>query len=161
MFRNEYTLNRKLIKEYVFAILCKDIIIIGTIISLLLIIVFALNSKLYMGLICMCFIVFFIAFTPSLMIKNLEDNSKRLNNGKIEKTIVDFNKNIVMNEGKVHLEFEYSQVKKIKQTKNFIVLLIGPKSAILVYKNGFTNGTTSDFINFINEKIKKNPSCEG
>ena len=78
------------------------------------------------------------------MIYNIENTSKRINNGKIEKTSVEFDNNIKMNEGKVHLEFEYSQVSKIVQTSNFIVLKLGKQSAILVYKNRFTEGSEFD-----------------
>lgn len=153
MFKNEYTLNKKLITEYVYGILCKDIIIAGAILELFAFGLFLLDTTSYTRLIACCFTLFFMAFCPIFMIKNLEDNSKRLNNGKIEKTIVEFNDNIVMNEGKVHLEFEYSQIKKIKKTKNFIVLMISNKSAILVLKDGFINGKEDDFLKFINGKI--------
>lgn len=153
MYKNEYTLNKKLITEYVFDILCKDIIVCGAILSVFAFGMFLLDTSSYVGLI-VCFIsLLFMAFCPIFMIKNLEENSKRLNNGKIEKTIVEFNDNIIMNEGKVHLEFEYSQIKKIKKTKNFIVLMISNKSAILVYKDGFIEGNIENFYNFINEKV--------
>ena len=58
-----------------------------------------------------------------------------------------------MDEGKVHLEFEYSQIQKIAQTENFIVLKLGEQTAILVYKNGFISGNKNDFIECINSKI--------
>lgn len=152
MFKNEYILNRKLITEYVLNILCRNIIIVGIIILIFGLVLFLTNTISFMGLYGEIFIAFCLIFAPIIMIKNLEDNSKRLNNGKIEKTIVEFNDNIVMNEGKVHLEFEYNQIKKIKQTKHFIVLMISNKSAILVLKNGFVNGNKDEFIEFINKK---------
>ena len=97
MFKNEYTMNRKLIVEYVFKIFGTKTIIRG-------IFIFILGLLMYL---------------------------------------------------KVHLEFEYSQVSKIVQTQNFIVLKLGKQSAILVYKNGFTEGSENEFIKFIEEKIKK------
>ena len=93
--------------------------------------------------------------TPILTVKQLEETEKRLNNGIIEKTNVKFSNNIVMDEGKVHLEFEYNQIIKILQTKNFIVLKTSEQSAILVLKNGFLKGNENDFIKFIEEKISK------
>ena len=59
-----------------------------------------------------------------------------------------------INEGKVHLEFEYNQITKILQTKNFIVLKTSEQSAILVLKDGFLKGTENEFLKFIEEKIK-------
>lgn len=63
-----------------------------------------------------------------------------------------------MNEGKIHLEFDYKQIKKIVNTKNFIILKINNKSAILVLKNGFVKGNKKDFIEFIENKINNNNS---
>ena len=63
-----------------------------------------------------------------------------------------------MNEGKIHLEFDYKQIKKVVNTKNFIILKINNKSAILVLKNGFVKGNKKDFIEFIENKINNNNS---
>ena len=153
MFKNEYTMDDKLITEYVFDILCKNIIIVGALLALFSFIIFLLDTTSYIGLAVCLFSLFFMAFCPIIMIKNIKDSSKRLNNGKIEKTEVEFSNNIILNEGKVRLEFEYSQIKKIKQTKNFIVLMISNNSAILVLKDGFINGNKDDFLSFIRNKF--------
>ena len=108
----------------------------------------------YVMLTCAIICLFTAIISPIIMIYNIENTSKRINNGKIEKTSVEFDNNIKMNEGKVHLEFEYSQVSKIVQTPNFIVLKLGKQSAILVCKNGFTEGSENEFMKFIEEKIK-------
>ena len=54
---------------------------------------------------------------------------------------------------KIHLKLDYKQIKKIVNTKNFIILKINNKSAILVLKNGFVKGNKKDFIEFIENKI--------
>ena len=145
MFKNEYTMNRKLIVEYVFKIFGTKTIIRGIFIFILGLLMYLIEGDS----------LFTAVISPIIMIYNIENTSKRINNGKIEKTSVEFDNNIKMNEGKVHLEFEYSQVSKIVQTQNFIVLKLGKQSAILVYKNGFTEGSENEFIKFIEEKIKK------
>ena len=155
MFKNEYTLNKNLITEYVYNIVCKKMIIYGIILIIFSLIMFFLGIESKLQLICICFVLVCIGFVPIIMIKNIERNSKNINNGKIEKTIIDINKNIIMNEGKVHIEFEYTQITKILQTKNFIVLCIGKQNAILLLKDGFVKENKADFLNFINEKIKK------
>ncbi len=58
-----------------------------------------------------------------------------------------------MKEGKVHLEFEYSQIKQIIETKNFIVLKTSNQTVILVLKTGFTVSKKGSFLEFINRKI--------
>ena len=87
------------------------------------------------------------------MVNQIIETGKRLNSGKIEKTNVIFLNNIVMKEGKVHLEFGYNQIKKIVEIKNFIVLMITDESRVLVFKDGFLKGNKDDFLLFINSKI--------
>lgn len=156
LFENEYLMERKYYKEYVLNVLCKKIIITG-----LLVMIFGLIFTAFVGLedakiVLTAAIIAGIAsiLTPVVTIKQLEDTEKRLNNGKIEKTKVIFSDNIVMDEGKVHLEFEYNQITKIIEIKSFIVLRLSENSAILVLKDGFVKGTQEEFSKFINEKIK-------
>ncbi|MBQ8871910.1 MAG: YcxB family protein [Clostridia bacterium] len=156
LFENEYLMERKYYKEYVLNVLCKKIIITG-----LLVMIFGLIFTVFVGLedakiVLTAAIIAGIAsiLTPVVTIKQLEDTEKRLNNGKIEKIKVIFSDNIVMDEGKVHLEFEYNQITKIVETKSFIVLRLSENSAILVLKDGFVKGTQEEFSKFINEKIK-------
>ncbi len=155
IFKNEYTMTDKLIKEYVYQILCKKIIFMGYIIFVLgVILFFLLENEMSYIMITTGFISGICALlTPIITVKQIEENSKRLNNGKIEKTYVEFSNNIIMNEGKVHLEFEYNQINKILETKYFIVLKTSNQSAILVFKEGFTTGNKEDFLKFVNNKM--------
>ena len=154
IFENEYKMDRELFNEYVYNVLCKKMRVSGLIISLIGILFFCLvTSKIsYVILTAVIITIISIIIGPIILSKELEENSKRLNNGNIEKTNIKFSNNIIMNEGNVHLEFEYSQINKILQTKNFIVLKIGKQSSILVLKNGFLKGTEKEFIKFIKEK---------
>ena len=157
MFKNEYTFDRKLIWEYVLKTVGIRMIVIGV----LLFLVGIIMCPCYIGvmkrvtLLCSAYGLLYAIFMPMVVVRNVEASWKRLNNGKQEKTEVLFGDNIIMNEGRVHLEFEYEQIKKIRETKNLIMLGLGKSSAILVYKSGFTEGTKEDFMKFIQEKIKK------
>ena len=154
MFINEYTMNKQLYKEYVYKYLRKNIIIINLILALGL---FVESFFVYARCLCLSAGVIIILATlidPIIVVNNFMKNSKVLGNNKIQKTSVKFDENIVIDEGKIHLEFEYSQIKKISETKNFIILKLAKTSSILVYKNGFVEGTEKEFIEFINSKIK-------
>jgi len=151
-FINEYKLNRKLIKEYVYNVLCKNIIITGYALTIISLILFFVNKETLMLTISFISLITTI-LTPILTINQIEENSKKLNNEKIEKTIITFSNNIVMDEGKAHLEFDYKQIKKITETKNFLVLSLSKQSAILVLKQGFTKNDDQNFLKFIKEKI--------
>ena len=156
MFENEYTMDTKYFKEYVYNVLCKKTIRSGVIIGVIGILFFAfVHSKVAYITLTAGVIAFLSAiFTPVVSAKELEKSAKRLNNGNIEKTRVKFLDNIVMDEGKVHLEVEYSQITEIVQTKNFIVLKTSEQSAVLVLKNGFIKGNENVFMKFIEEKTK-------
>ena len=156
LFENEYTMETNFFKEYVYNVLCKKTIIIGSIVSIIGILFFIFVDRKITYIVLTAAIIAGVTsiLTPIITTKQLEETEKRLNNGKIEKTNVKFLNNIVMNEGKAHLEFEYNQITKIVQTKNFIVLKTSEQSAILVFKNGFLKGNETDFMRFIEEKIK-------
>ena len=154
MFKNEYLMNRKLVVEYVFKIFGTKMII-GTIISLTLFLMYLTNKDItgYVFLACSFVSLLSTVVLPATMVYNIENVSKKMHGGKEKITLVEFDSNIIMNEGKVHLEFEYSQILNITQTKNFIILNLGENRAVLVYKNGFTKGNEKEFIKFIEEKI--------
>ena len=105
MFKNEYTMNRKLIVEYVFKIFGTKTIIRGIFIFILGLLMYLIegDSLGYVMLTCAIICLFTAVISPIIMIYNIENTSKRINNGKIEKTSVEFDNNIKMNEGKVHL----------------------------------------------------------
>ena len=158
MFENEYTFNRKLIWEYVLKTVGIRMIVLGVLLFFAGIIMYPCYNIGVMKrvvLLCSAYGLLYAIFMPMVVVRNVEASGKRLNNGKQEKTEVLFGDNIIMNEGRVHLEFEYEQIKKIRETKNLIMLGLGKSSAILVYKSGFTEGTKEDFMKFIQEKIKK------
>lgn len=157
LFENEYKMETKYYKEYVYNVLCRKTIIMGFIIALIGILFFFLTSSQNSYIVLTAAIIALISaiLTPIITVKQLEEAEKRLNNGSIEKTSIKFSNNIIMNEGKVHLEFEYSQITKIEDTKNFIVLKTSNQSAILVLKNGFLKGNETEFLKFIKEQTNK------
>lgn len=157
LFENEYKMETKYYKEYVYNVLCRKTIIMGFIIALIGILFFFLTSSQNSYIVLTAAIIALISaiLTPIITVKQLEEAEKRLNNGSIEKTNIKFSNNIIMNEGKVHLEFEYSQITKIENTKNFIVLKTSNQSAILVLKNGFLKGNETEFLKFIKEQTNK------
>ena len=152
---NEYTMNKKYINEYTYFVLCKPLLIMGLLIGVLGICCFLIfkGEPRKLCLLGGVFALITALIAPITTSKEIYENSKRLNNGRIRKTKVVFKENIVMDEGKAHLEFEYQQITKIVKTKNFIVLKLAKNSAILVFKDGFVKGELNNFITFIETKM--------
>ncbi len=154
MFENEYIFDKDLIKEYVFNVMGKMPMLRSLFLFILgLILYFIVEENMkYLMLACSFVGIFCVVAFPIVMINNLEKAGKRLHNGHFEKTFVTFGDNIIMNEGKVHLEFEYNQIVKIHQTKRLIILSFSDNAGIIVSKEGFTKGTLEEFLPFIKEK---------
>lgn len=146
-------MSRKLYKEYVYGPLLKKDLIFLSIFTILIFIINYNTGQLLENLDLIIVLILVIIFIPMGQVKILENYNKRLHNGKIEKTVITFDKNIVMDEGKQHLEIGYSQISKIVETKSLVVLMMGRFSAVIVYKDGFTKGTLEEFKQFIDKKI--------
>lgn len=53
---------------------------------------------------------------------------------------------------KAEINIDYKKIKKIKQSKNLYLLILGNKVVIMVDKNRFQKGTCEEFEKFIKEK---------
>lgn len=155
MFENEYLMDKRLLKEYVYNSIGKKYIINGFFVfitGLIMYLLIEINVR-YVVLTCSLIGLYFAIFFPGILINSFEKTGRQLNNGKIEKTNIKFNTNILMKEGNVQMQYEYSQIKKISETKNFFVLSLGNESAILVHKEGFIKGNKENFLEYMYKKI--------
>jgi len=154
MFKNKYTMNKELYREYCVSIFMKKILFVGVLMVVIAMLSVITSSGVYRGInICAATVLAVLCVTIfTYLPTRLMDESMRIGGGKINETQVVFDKNIVMDEGKIHMEFEYAQVLKIFESKNFLALNIGKGSNILVKKDGFTEGTLEDFRSFIKDK---------
>lgn len=153
-FENQYTMNKSWYFEYVSLVLFKGPLLVCLLFVFFSILFMFLKGQIFDILIFfILFVLFFSYFLLTKTVKSLIEVSKRLNNGVIKKTVVHFGEHIEMDEGIAHLEFQYSQIKDVVKTKNFIVLKLSCDSAILVLKNGFTRGSEKDFLEFIQTRI--------
>ena len=159
MFENEYTMSKKLIREYVNRAFGIKTSIIGITFAIIALFNVLLSENKETRFIMITLGVLMLAYpfiVNVIMVRNLEKASKLLNDGKREKTQVIFNDdNIVLNEGKVHYEFSYNGMKKVMQSKNFIIIKTNAGGAVLVHKEGFVKGDREAFLEFINKKVQK------
>ncbi len=162
LFENRYYNEKNLYVEYIKDTHCKYtrrlgfIILIADIfytyfyifklrkISMLIVAVFLLMISLLL--------IFYYKFYQ-LHFKKFASN---LHNGKIQESIFQFTEDkIILKEGTISMEFEYNQVKNLKEYKLTYALMIGKTQGLLLKKDSFSIGTFDEFKKFIVNRIKE------
>lgn len=147
----EYTITPKLYREYAYKVRYKNLLILGSILSLIEFILGIYNRDfLTIGLSIINIFIFF-----SLPLINVKlyflINKTYLEN--YTKSRLYFKDNIIIEEGNNHLEYSYSLIKSIKETPNLLVLILPYNQALLISKVGVNIKKINSLINFLNIKI--------
>ena len=163
LFENRYYSDKKVLLEYVKDVHCKYPRIIGFLFMIVAIlytylILFKMRSLRFVMAVLTIFIFIIslrLIFYHLVYLKNMKKSSLNLHNGQSPESVLQFMDNsIALKEGKVSMEFEYNQIKKIKEYKLTYILMIGKKQGLILKKDSFSIGTFEEFKKFINEKIK-------
>jgi len=113
------------------------------------------NSFEILVFVVMFFFSIAIYFLHLKVSKDMMKNTLAVHNGIIPESIFSFGEDIVtLKEGKVFMEFDYSQIKRIYELKKLYVLMIGKQNGIIVRKDSFSVGTFHKFKEFIEKKCK-------
>ena len=163
LFENRYYSDKKILTEYIKDVHCRYLRIIGVFFMLVAmlytyLILFKMKS-LRLVMAALTIVIFIVSlrliFYHLLYLKNMKKTSLNLHNGQTPESILQFtDNNIVLKEGKISMEFEYNQIKKIKEYKLIYVLMIGKRQGLILKKDSFSIGTFEKFKKFINEKMK-------
>lgn len=155
-FVNEYYMDNVMLYSYVFKILCKKSFLIGLMVCFFLAVGVSIVGVelLYKLDYAILFFVLMEILLPITYIRNIKKTEKRMYQGKQVKSIITFGECITMDEENNHLEFSYNQISKIYYTKYFWALMLGKYNAVIVKPTGFTQGTATEFKQFIEEKCK-------
>lgn len=163
LFENRYYSDKKILTEYIKDVHCRYLRIIGFFFMLVAmlytyLILFKMKS-LRLVMAALTIVIFIVSlrliFYHLLYLKNMKKTSLNLHNGQTPESVLQFTDNsIALKEGKISMEFEYNQIKKIKEYKLIYVLMIGKRQGLILKKDSFSIGTFEEFKKFINEKIK-------
>lgn len=163
LFENKYYFDKKSLIEYVKNVSCKFQRILGFLFLAFSFFYVYLSFK-YKDLIligitgALCVISLLLIFFHLIYIKKMEKNILIVHNGIIPESNIQFTEdNITIKEGKTLMEFEYSQIKNIKEYNSIYALMLGKRNGILVRKDSFTIGTFEEFKKFIAEKSNITP----
>ena len=163
LFENRYYSDKKILTEYIKDVHCRYLRIIGfffMLVAMLYTYLILFKMKCLRLVMAALTIVIFIVslrliFYHLLYLKNMKKSSLNLHNGQTPESILQFtDNNIALKEGKISMEFEYNQIKKIKEYKLIYVLMIGKRQGLILKKDSFSIGTFEEFKKFINEKMK-------
>lgn len=146
----QYTITKELFKEYAYQIRYKSILIGGSIFSL---------SEIVLGIILKDWLIILlsiIVFILVLSIPIIYVNGHFLVN---KAYLEDYNKSklildskIIIEENNNHLEYDYSIIKNLKETKNLIVLGLPYGGALLISKEGMSLKELNSLIDFLHNK---------
>ena len=146
----QYTITKELFKEYAYQIRYKRILIGGSIFSL---------SERVLGIILKDWLIILlsiIVFILVLSIPIIYVNGHFLVN---KAYLEDYNKSklildskIIIEENNNHLEYDYSIIKNLKETKNLIVLGLPYGGALLISKEGMSLKELNSLIDFLHNK---------
>ena len=163
LFENRYYSDKKILTEYIKDVHCRYLRIIGFFFMLVAmlytyLILFKMKS-LHLVMAALTIVIFIVSlrliFYHLLYLKNMKKTSLNLHNGQLPESVLQFTDNsIALKEGKISMEFEYNQIKKIKEYKLIYVLMIGKRQGLILKKDSFSIGTFEEFKKFINEKRK-------
>ncbi|MCF2671800.1 YcxB family protein [Fusobacterium varium] len=163
LFENRYYSDKKILTEYIKDVHCRYLRIIGFFFMLVAmlytyLILFKMKS-LRLVMAALTIVIFIVSlrliFYHLLYLKNMKKTSLNLHNGQTPESVLQFtDNNIALKEGKISMEFEYNQIKKIKEYKLIYVLMIGKRQGLILKKDSFSIGTLEEFKKFINEKMK-------
>ena len=146
----QYTITKELFKEYAYQIRYKSILIGGSIFSL---------SEIVLGIILKDWLIILlsiIVFILVLSIPIIYVNGHFLVN---KAYLEDYNKSklildskIIIEENNNHLEYDYSIIKNLKETKNLIVLGLPYGGSLLISKEGMSLKELNSLIDFLHNK---------
>ena len=141
-FENRYYADQKVLKEYTKHVFCKMTRIMGIILMIVSLCGFGLS--LFAGFkVSESLLFYFLFFWRTadllllfLVVKEMKKQSDNLHGGTLPETIIKFGNKIEMTEGKVHMEFEYSQIMKVHKLPNLYALSDRKKSGNSYSKGG-------------------------
>lgn len=104
-------------------------------------------------------LVFYFALMPRRIAKTHYENMMAISNNKEIKSVTVFYEDgfVVKNEASGgEYKYQYSKIQRVKETQNYIVLVLEKNALVMIYKNGFITGDAEDFIGYMKQKTIKN-----
>lgn len=162
LFENRYYVTKNIFSEFLKSIVLKRLRICGVILAVVCLYIAYLNIMRerntfeILVFIVMFFFSIAIYFLHFKVSKDMMKNTLAVHNGIIPESIFRFGEDtITLEEGKVFMEFNYNQIRRIYELKKLYVMMIGKQNGIIIRKDSFSVGTFHKFKEFIERKCRK------
>lgn len=163
LFENRYYNEKDLYVEYIKDVYCKYTRRLGYILLIFGIFYGCLYIFKIRTIFILVLIIFLLALSLRLITlhkvyqKHLKKTAFNLHNGKIHESVFQFTEDkIILKEGTILMEFDYSQIKDLKEYKLVYALMIGKRQGLVLKNDSFSIGTFDEFKKFIVNKTEDN-----
>jgi hypothetical protein len=130
--------------------------VIGSIFSIIMIIIGFLLHEFYALLVGFIFLIIFMLrlfFIPNRILKKQYDLVMKAHNNSLWTRTTTFSDSIVIDEGKSTLRYEYSEIFKMSEDEKYFYLFMNVDMVLRIRKDSFILGSCEDLIEFLNSVI--------
>ncbi|MCI9169271.1 MAG: hypothetical protein HFH01_14150 [Dorea sp.] len=156
-FENRFYPTDEMYKEYVYKVLCRDMvvccIIAATVAGITMIV--CMKSEPVLAIIegvCMVVMLIVLFLAPKDTLKRMRAVNMQTDSGTYPECVVNFSDTVKMTEGKYNLEITYEQICRIFRLKSCGVLMYEKEKGILYGRDNFVEKDGEEFETFILEK---------
>ena len=161
IYENRFFSTDEMLKEYIRRVIYRKIFLLGGIFALLALVMLLVTWRdgepVFMAIfgICLFIILAILIFSPSLTLRQVKEDNRRLHNGQTYESVVRFGDRILMQEGTFSFACDYSQIVRLHKLSHCWVLMFGPRNGILLDPTHFTTGDPDGFEAFLRERCPR------
>ncbi len=158
IYENRFFSTDEMLKEYIRRVIYRKIFLLGGIFALLALVMLLVTWRdgepVFMAIfgICLFIILAILIFSPSLTLRQVKEDNRRLHNGQTYESVVRFGDRILTQEGTFSFACDYSQIVRLHKLSHCWVLMFGPRNGILLDPTHFTTGDPDGFEAFLRER---------
>ena len=125
IYENRFFSTDEMLKEYIRRVIYRKIFLLGGIFALLALVMLLVTWRdgepVFMAIfgICLFIILAILIFSPSLTLRQVKEDNRRLHNGQTYESVVRFGDRILMQEGTFSFACDYSQILRLHNPTHF------------------------------------------
>ncbi len=132
--------------------------VLTAVLNIVLYVMYGSSTSLFLGIA----LAVLVAAYPLIMVNRLTEAQKQIGKGEIRQTVISFDDDCIrVDVGDTHVEYDYGQIRKIKNRTGAYLLCFTRSTALNVPKYGFETAEEKEsFLSFIEQKINSAKETE-